>query len=66
MLGKAVPSLDTVALMTGRFEFVHNVHVPGMVHGRVVRPPETGGDGGACGRRVGEADAGLYQSCRAE
>jgi len=42
VLGKAVPSLDTVALMTGRFEFVHNVHVPGMVHGRVVRPPETG------------------------
>ena len=42
VLGKAVPSLDTVALMTGTFEFVHNVHVPGMVHGRVVRPPEIG------------------------
>ena len=28
--------------MTGTFEFVHNVHVPGMVHGRVVRPPEIG------------------------
>ena len=42
VLGKSVPSLDTVALMTGTFEFVHNVHVPGMVHGRVVRPPETG------------------------
>jgi hypothetical protein len=24
------------------FEFVHNVHVSGMVHGRVVRPPEIG------------------------
>jgi nicotinate dehydrogenase subunit B len=34
--------MDRVALMTGRFEFVHNVDVPGMVHGRVVRPPETG------------------------
>jgi CO/xanthine dehydrogenase Mo-binding subunit len=42
VLGKPVPSLDTVALMTGTFEFVHNVHPPGMVHGRVVRPPETG------------------------
>ena len=42
ILGKAVPSLDAAALMTGTFEFVHNVHVPGMVHGRVVRPPETG------------------------
>jgi len=42
VLGKPVPSLDTVALMTGTFEFVHNIHVPGMVHGRVVRPPENG------------------------
>jgi nicotinate dehydrogenase subunit B len=28
--------------MTGQFEFVHNVRVPGMLHGRVVRPLETG------------------------
>ncbi|MGA9508430.1 MAG: molybdopterin cofactor-binding domain-containing protein [Candidatus Sulfotelmatobacter sp.] len=42
VLGKPVPSLDRVALMSGTFEFVHNVRVPGMVHGRVVRPPETG------------------------
>src|SRR5439155_15372867 len=42
VLGKPVPSLDTVELMTGRFEFVHNVHVPGMLHGRVVRPPAAG------------------------
>ena len=42
VLGKPVPSLDRVALMTGTFEFVHNVHVTGMVHARVVRPPEIG------------------------
>jgi nicotinate dehydrogenase subunit B len=42
VLGKPIPSLETVSLMTGTFEFVHNVHVPGMVHGRVVRPPENG------------------------
>src|SRR6516225_8698821 len=42
VLGKPVPSMDRLALMTGTFEFVHNVHVPGMVHGRVVRPPDTG------------------------
>ena len=42
VLGKPVPSLDRVALMTGEFEFVHNVRVPGMLHGRVVRPPEVG------------------------
>jgi len=42
VLGKPVPSMDRVGLMTGTFEFVHNVRVPGMVHGRVVRPPESG------------------------
>jgi len=42
VLGKPVPSTDRVALMAGTFEFVHNVHVLGMVHGRVVRPPEIG------------------------
>jgi nicotinate dehydrogenase subunit B len=42
ILGKPVPSLDRSALMTGDFEFVHNVRVPGMLHGRVVRPPEVG------------------------
>lgn len=42
VLGKPVPSLDRAAVMTGAFEYVHNVHVAGMVHGRVVRPPEIG------------------------
>jgi CO/xanthine dehydrogenase Mo-binding subunit len=42
VLGKPVPSLDRVALMTGQFEFVHNIRVAAMVHGRVVRPPEVG------------------------
>src|SRR5215469_6516697 len=40
VLGKPVSSLDRAALMTGRFEFVQNVRVDGMLHGRVVRPPE--------------------------
>jgi len=42
VLGKPVPRLDLPAIVTGRFEFVHNVRVPGMLHGRVVRPPEVG------------------------
>jgi nicotinate dehydrogenase subunit B len=42
VLGKAIPSMDRVALMTGTFEYVHNVHVAGMAHGRVVRPPQSG------------------------
>jgi nicotinate dehydrogenase subunit B len=42
VLGTSVPRLDIPALVTGSFEFVHNVRVPGMLHGRVVRPPEVG------------------------
>jgi nicotinate dehydrogenase subunit B len=42
ILGKPVPSLDRAALMTGQFEFLHHVRVPGMLHGRVVRPREMG------------------------
>jgi nicotinate dehydrogenase subunit B len=42
VLGKSVPRVDMPAMATGRFEFVHNMRVDGMVHGAVVRPPAVG------------------------
>ena len=42
VLGTPVPRVDMTAMATGRFEFVHNVHVPDMLHGVVVRPPAVG------------------------
>ncbi len=42
VLGTSVPRIDLPDLVTGRFEFVDNVRVPEMVHGRVVRPPVVG------------------------
>jgi nicotinate dehydrogenase subunit B len=42
VLGTPVPRVDMRDMVMGRFEFVHNVTVPGMLHGRVVRPPEVG------------------------
>jgi CO/xanthine dehydrogenase Mo-binding subunit len=42
VLGKPVPRLDIPAMATGQFEFVHNVRLPGMLHGQVVRPPTVG------------------------
>jgi len=42
VLGTAVPRLDIPAMVAGQFEFVHNVRVPGMLHGRVVRPLAVG------------------------
>jgi CO/xanthine dehydrogenase Mo-binding subunit len=42
ILGTPVPRVDIPSFATGQFEYVHNVRVPGMVHGRVVRPPTVG------------------------
>jgi CO/xanthine dehydrogenase Mo-binding subunit len=42
VLGTPVPRVDMKAMATGELEYVHNVKVPGMLHGRVVRPPTVG------------------------
>ena len=42
VLGQPIPRRDMADMVTGQFEFAHNVRVPGMLHGRVVRPPAVG------------------------
>ena len=42
VLGKPVPRVDMADMVTARLEYVHNVRVPGMLHGRPVRPPAVG------------------------
>ena len=42
VLGKPVMRLDMAAMVSGQFEYVHSLHLPGMLHGRVVRPPRLG------------------------
>jgi nicotinate dehydrogenase subunit B len=42
VLGKPVARVDIPNLVTARVEYVHNMRVPGMVHGAVVRPPTVG------------------------
>ena len=42
VLGTPVPRLDLPAMVTAQLEYVHTVRVPGMLHGRVVRPPSVG------------------------
>ncbi|MCC6537594.1 MAG: xanthine dehydrogenase family protein molybdopterin-binding subunit [Bryobacterales bacterium] len=39
VLGKSIPRYDIPQKVTGEFEYVHNIRLPGMLHGRVVRPP---------------------------
>jgi nicotinate dehydrogenase subunit B len=47
VVGRSVARVDIPAKATGVWTFVHDVRVPGMVHGRVVRPPYAGVDSGA-------------------
>ena len=42
VLGTAVPRAEIPAMVTGQFEYAQDVRVPGMLHGRVVRPPRVG------------------------
>jgi nicotinate dehydrogenase subunit B len=46
VVGQSVPRVDLPAKATGELVYVHDVRVPGMLHGRVVRPPYAGIDGG--------------------
>ena len=46
LIGTPVARVDIPAKVEGRFVYVHDVRVPGMLHGRVVRPPYSGMDAG--------------------
>jgi CO/xanthine dehydrogenase Mo-binding subunit/aerobic-type carbon monoxide dehydrogenase small subunit (CoxS/CutS family) len=39
VVGQAATRLDLPAKVTGAPSFVHDLHLPGMVYGRIVRPP---------------------------
>src|SRR6202023_1884596 len=47
IVGQSVPRTDLPAKATGELVYVHDVRMPGMLHGRVVRPPYAGVDAGA-------------------
>jgi nicotinate dehydrogenase subunit B len=38
VIGTRIPRPDIVDIVTGKLTYIHNVRVPGMLHGRVVRP----------------------------
>src|SRR5215831_7618194 len=42
VLGQSVPRVDIPSKAKGTFQYVHKVRVPGMLHGRVIRPPALG------------------------
>ncbi|UIJ83355.1 molybdopterin cofactor-binding domain-containing protein [Rhizobium leguminosarum] len=46
LVGSSRPRVDIPEKATGRWTYVHDVRVPGMLHGRVIRPPYAGFDHG--------------------
>jgi nicotinate dehydrogenase subunit B len=42
VVGKSVPRVDIPDKVTGKFTYMQDFRVPGMLHGRVVRPPALG------------------------
>ncbi len=46
VVGTDTPRVDIPAKAMGELVFVHDMRVPGMLHGRVVRPPYAGADHG--------------------
>jgi nicotinate dehydrogenase subunit B len=46
IIGQSVSRVDIPAKVSGQFAYVHNVRLPGMLHGRVMRPPYAGIDSG--------------------
>jgi nicotinate dehydrogenase subunit B len=46
LVGRSQPRVDIPAKATGQFSYVHDVRLPGMLHGRVIRPPYAGRDSG--------------------
>ena len=47
IVGQSMPRIDLPAKATGELVYVHDMRVPGMLHGRVVRPPYAGVDAGS-------------------
>jgi CO/xanthine dehydrogenase Mo-binding subunit len=42
IVGTAIPRVDIPDKLTGKFTYMQDFRVPGMLHGRVVRPPALG------------------------
>jgi len=40
--GRSVPRVDIPAKIAGTYAYMQNLRIPGMLHGRVVRPPSAG------------------------
>lgn len=62
IVGSSVPRKDLPPKILGRFEYVTDVRVPAMLHGRVVRPPSAGATFVSVDKGSVEGIAGLVRT----
>ena len=56
-IGQSTPRVDMAAKVFGDLIYVHDMRMPGMLHGRVVRPPYAGADhGDFIGKTLAQVD----------
>ena len=63
VVGRGMPRVDIPAKAVGALTYVQDVRVPGMLHGRVVRPPYGGQD---AGEMIGSSLLGVDKSSVAD
>jgi nicotinate dehydrogenase subunit B len=57
-IGQSTPRVDMAAKVFGDLIYVHDMRMPGMLHGRVVRPPYAGADhGDFIGKTLAQVDS---------
>ena len=57
-VGRSIPRLEARAKVTGRAEYIHNMRLPGMLHGKIFRSTVAHG-------RIKSIDTSAAQACRA-
>lgn len=63
-VGKSTARVDIPAKVTGGAAYVHDLRLPGMVHARIVRPPQLGAKLTAIDTGVGERMPGVLRVVR--
>ena len=57
-IGQSTPRVEMAAKVFGELIYVHDMRMPGMLHGRVVRPPYAGADhGDFIGKTLAQVDS---------
>ncbi len=62
LVGTSPPRVDIPDKVTGKYVYVHGVRVPGMLHGRVVRPRGQGAYGDGTAPKILSVDKGSIAS----